>query len=646
MSPRRLIIAIVWILGAMATLPAEASHIVGGEMTYICLGPDGPLNTRYRVRLDIYQDCYGGEPGAIRDDNPAFIGIFDGNNNRLFFGGRLYDEVYADSQVAVPPNFSNQCVNNAPRTCLDRLTFIAEYSLPNNGSGYKIVYQRCCRNSSIMNIAAPGTVGATYSCDIPPVNTVTCNSSAAFKNYPPQIICINNPLWYDHGATDPDGDSLSYEFCGAFVGGATDSAKPVPAPPPYRPVVYVGGFSAVRPMTGNPQIQIDPVSGIISGTPNQIGRFIVTVCCHEWRNGVIINTVTREFQFVVTNCSKAVVADIPQFSPDFNTYVVECKSRTVHFRNTSTGGFDYFWDFGVNNESMDTSSAFEPVFTYPDTGIYEVKLVVNKGSTCPDSISRLVKVFPVLNGDFEFDGLPCPKSLISFSDRSFSSYGQVNKWLWNFGDGKTSAEQHPSHAYDSGRIYNVVLVAQTTKGCTDSIRKEVDIANFRPFAGSDTIIVKGESIQFNARGGGQYAWSPGTFLNDSTIGNPLGYYPDTGNTRYVVYVRNDYNCEGYDTFNVWVVGQSAVFVPSAFSPNGDGLNDILKPIGIGYRGISFFRIYNRYGKEVYYSNTLLQGWDGNYKGSPAQVGTYYWVIRLTNRFGQDEMLKGDVTLVR
>src|SRR5690606_34288231 len=258
-------------------------------------------------------------------------------------------------------------------------------------------------------------------------------------------------------AIDADGDSLSYEFCESYSGGTPNAPKPfppqtLPGLPPT--VIYQGFYSATMPMSGSPQIQINPTTGMISGTPNMLGRYVVTVCCHEWRNGKIINTVKREFQFVVTNCSKAVVANIPQFSDEFNTYIVQCESNTVKFLNQSSGGFSYLWDFGVPNA---TSKEFEPAFTYPDTGVYTIKLVVNRSSTCPDSISRLVKVYPDYTADFVTNGLKCPNAPISFSDLSDGTYKPVVNWNWNFGDGTGSTEQNPVHIYNNGGEYNVQL---------------------------------------------------------------------------------------------------------------------------------------------------------------------------------------------
>jgi gliding motility-associated-like protein len=617
---------------------AAATHIVGGEMTYTCRG-----NSNYEIRLDIYQDCLDGDPTAISQDVPGYFTIFTGSGQIL-----LIDSIpYAYPPFRVPTNFSNSCITNPPNTCLRKATFQRTYQLPPNPAGYYVVYQRCCRNASVINLNNPGAVGATYFCRIPPSN-VSCNNSAIFTNYPPQIICINNPLVYDHSATDIDRDSLSYEFCTAYDGGSANDAKPVPMNINFRAVNYSPGYMATVPMRGNPNLKIDPTTGMITGTPNQAGRYVVTVCCNEWREGVLINTVKREFQFVVTNCSKAVVANIPQYSDEFNTYIVNCKNRTVTFDNLSTGGFAYSWDFGVANRNDDTSNLFTPTFTYPDTGTYIVKLVVNRGSTCPDSISRFVKVFPDFKGDFAISGLPCPNGQIFFTDQTTATYGPVSSWYWDFGDGRTSMDQNPIHNYDTGGKFNVVMVSKSIKGCTDTIRKEFDVERFRPYAGvqNDTMIVKGESIYFRATGGAFYTWTPGNYLSSTVISNPVGYYPDTTSIRYVVHIKSEVGCEGNDTVNVRVVNQSTLFVPSGFTPNGDGINDVLRPVGIGYRKINFFRVYNRWGQQVFYTVNFGEGWDGRIGGKEADLGTYFWQLSTVDRFGSDEKLQGDAVLIR
>lgn len=628
-------ILILCLLLSGPAITASASHIVGGEVSYKCLG-----NNQYQVTVNIYEDCKG-DPTAIEQDDPGYISIYDGTGFAHLY---LFDSVRMQRpKVNVPANFSNQCIKNYPDVCLWKVTFTRIYTLAASSTGYIIVYQRCCRNFSVLNIVNPGSTGATYYTNIPPTQTAACNNSAVFRNYPPLIICQNTPLIYDHSATDADGDSLSYEFCTAYDGGNPNNVKPVPGHPPFSPVRYVTPFSATNPMAGFPQIKVDPVTGIISGTPNILGRYVVTVCCHEWRNGVMINTVFRDFQFVVTNCSKAVVANIPILSNEPNTYLVWCKDLTVHFVNQSTGGFSYDWDFGVQGA---TSNEFEPTYTYPDTGTYLVKLVVNRGSTCADSITRLVKVYPSFKADFQVSGLHCPGTPLQFTDLSSSTYKPINSWLWNFGDGQGTSDENPTHAYAVGNEYNVTLIAKNIKGCTDTASQSISIEKFRPFGGDDTIIVAGEIINFDASGGLEYTWTPATNLNFGNIANPTGSYPDTGHFNYNVHIKSETGCEGDDSVKVWVVSQPSYFVPNAFTPNGDGLNDLLRPIAIGYSANNYFKVFNRFGEVVFYSKDFKEGWNGTYKGQVADVGTYFWELSVTNRFGKKEFYKGDVTLIR
>lgn len=635
MALRTYIKYIICCLCTLVSFRVDASHIVGGEITYQHLG-----GTRYRIIIDIYQDCKDGQQAAIDQDNPAILGIFrnDANRTRIRIDSVSSDPV--NGSIRVPANFSNSCINNPPSVCLNRERFVYDYTLPASSTGYTVIYQRCCRNASIVNIKEPGNTGATYSCVIPPPPS-TVNNSAVFKNYPPQIICANVPLVYDHSATDADGDSLTYEFCQAYEGGGPNDAKPDPTYQ-FVPVKYSAPFTATNPMGGSPKIQIDPLSGIITGTPTSQNRFVVTVCCHEWRNGVKINTVTREFQFVVTNCSKAVIANTPVFSDLPNTYIVNCIDRTVKFYNSSTGGFEYFWDFGTGA----TSTEFEPTYTYPDTGTFTMKLIVNPGSTCPDSISRTVKIYPDFKGEYSYTGLLCPNSPFQFVDLSTSTYGPVSFWSWDFGDAQFSNGRNTTHAYAVGGTYNVTLISGNAKGCRDTTVKTLEVEKFLPDAGNDTTIVKGEYINFQATGGVSYYWAPAENLDNVNIPNPTGRYPEVGYFRYNVHVTSMNQCEGDDSIIVRVVGQASQFVPNAFTPNGDGVNDIFRPRAVGYRSVEYFRVFNRFGELVFESKDFEQGWDGTYKGQYADIGTYMYVLQMTDRFGQAQTQKGDVILMR
>lgn len=643
----RQVTAILMTALLMIATGTRASHIVGGDFTYRFLGDStsgGVTYKRYKVTLYIYQDCVTGVPDAIQQDNPAYFTVYDlatgfvRNDTNIFFD----PTPGSGGSITVPANFSNDCVKNVPQLCLLRKRFEKTYALRPSTSGYVVVYQRCCRNSSIVNLIDPGDRGATYYCVIPP--TFINNHSAVFKNYPPQIICQNNPLFYDHSATDDDGDSLSYEFCPAEEGASGPDIKPkIASPPPFDTVAYFPPFTYDNAMPGFPQIQIDPRTGYITGTPSRIGRYLVTVCCTEWRHGNIINVMKREFQFVVTDCSKVVIADMPQFSTAPNTYIVNCKDRKVHFVNTSQGGFSYQWSFGSNGA---TSTDFEPDYEYDDTGTYVVKLIVNPGSTCPDSISRFVKIYPIFHTNFEDSGLYCPGTPIKFTDKTETTVKPITRWNWSFGDGNSSSDQNPVHSFKGGGTYNVVLSAENVKNCIDTTVRRVVVQHFTPYAGDDTIIVKGEYIQFDAKGGTSYRWTPSTNLNDTNISNPIGTYPDTGTFVYRLFVQSNYGCKGYDTMKVWVVPNASFVVPTAFTPNGDGRNDEFRPMAVGYRNMKYFKVFNRWGQEIYFGKSLETGWNGTFNGKPCDLGVYFWEIRYIDRHGEEGFMKGDVTLLR
>lgn len=615
--------------------------MVGGDITYKCLG-----NNVFEITITLYQDCLNGNPGSILADNPAQYAIFTGGSNPTFVRGGSSEYI---SKEIVDPNFSNSCINNPPNTCLQKEVFKFQETLAPSSTGYYIVYQRCCRNAAIQNLVNPGNIGVTYMAEIPPFTNGECpNNSAIFKSMPPQIICVNNPFSYDFSATDIDGDSITYELCNAYPGGS--QTEPIPTgntilPPPYAPVFYLPPYTYQTPVLGNPPLSIDLHTGILSGMPTVIGRFVVTVCAKEWRNGQLINTLSRDVQFVVTNCSKAVVADIPALADQPNVYAVQCKGYTVKFKNTSTGGFNYHWDFGVPGA---TSSDFEPTYTYPDTGVYVVKLVVNQGSTCPDSITRLVKIYPSFTAGYTWQGNLCPDVPIQFLDTSIATFPPVISWNWNFGDGSSSSLKDPVHTYPSpGGEKTVTLIAKTQLGCVDTASKIFPLSLFDVFAGNDTIIVKDTPFSLHGSGAQFFNWQPPDYLSNPNISNPVTSFPGVGLYTYVLNGSNDKGCMASDTINVRVVSEGTIFVPSAFSPNGDGLNDFLEVITVGYPIIKYFDVFNRYGQLVYNSdNSNKPKWDGKYHGKVLDNGVYFWVIKLLDLNGKEVIKKGDVTLLR
>ena len=121
-------------LSLFAAKPALATHIVGGEVSYVFKGNAGDSN-KYQVKLTIYEDCLNGSPGAIAADNPAFIAVFAGSKQIKL------DSAQFDTSFLVPANFNNSCVTNTTAICLLKKTFLFNFTLAPNSEGYTIAYQ-------------------------------------------------------------------------------------------------------------------------------------------------------------------------------------------------------------------------------------------------------------------------------------------------------------------------------------------------------------------------------------------------------------------------------------------------------------------------------------------------------------------------
>lgn len=187
-----------------------------------------------------------------------------------------------------------------------------------------------------------------------------------------------------------------------------------------------------------------------------------------------------------------------------------------------------------------------------------------------------------------------------------------------------------------------------TLGCPKAVSKTVSILVVPPvqaFAGHDTIITTGQRFQLHATGGNQYNWSPAFGLSDPGIADPVVY----GNQDIPYRVRVTQSPEGCfddDTINIRYIIGPDIYVPTAFTPNGDGMNDIFRPIPVGIKEIAYFRVYNRWGQLVFETTQYMKGWDGSFKGKPADAGAYVWMVGGEDYNNKQVEKKGTVLLIR
>lgn len=616
----------------LTSISSYATHIIGGDISYKNVGVN-----QYEFTVKIYRDCYNGVPPL---DSPAHFTIY-----------RISDLTYENFDVfmttdsIIPPVSPSPCLTIPPDICVEEGTYVFYRTLLPSPGGYVLTYQRCCRNGTILNIDQPGSIGATYTCEINDDCLALSNNSAYFKNYPPIVICANQPLVFDHSAIDPDGDELVYELCQPYKGAEVDNQPVTTSQPPYQGVPYASPYTYSNPMDGLPPLAIDPATGLLTITPTVLGQFVVGICVNEFRNGVFLGRHLRDFQFNVVDCQPNVLASVPSL-------LNNCTGFSFNFQNNSSGQITgYHWDFGVPVINNDTSNSQFPSYTYTDTGVYTLTLIVYSAiPLCNDTGTAIVYVYPSLTGGIVAPN-GCVNTPINFQDASISTYGDINEWLWTFGDGNSSFQQNPTHTYSNSGIYTVKLIVHTANGCADTITQSITVfadpqLNISP---SDTSIIYGLSTPLNASTdviNGTFSWTPTEGLSDPNILNPIAS-PTTTTTYYLTITSLD-GCTSIDSSIVRIVFVPIVQIPTAFSPNNDGVNDFFHPLIIGIVENADFRIYNRWGELIYQSkDAYSEGWNGKYKDEPQEIGVYVFVFNCNAAVtGTAFNFKGNVTLLR
>lgn len=220
-------------------------------------------------------------------------------------------------------------------------------------------------------------------------------------------------------------------------------------------------------------------------------------------------------------------------------------------------------------------------------------------------------------------------------------------WNWDFGDGQTDVGQNAVHCFKESGLYSVSLTAVSDMGCKNTIQKNDLITVYQipkvifsvepkeTTISNPTVYVSNQTV-----GAEEYLW---TFdkKNTSSLFEPTFSYTEPGEYCILLLATNDYGCIDSSRECVTIKPDYTIYVPNAFTPNGDGLNDVFLPLAQSVREYELI-IYNRWGLKVFTSNELNLGWNG---ATEAQ-GAYNYVILLTTNGGEEKIYSGSVTLYR
>jgi gliding motility-associated-like protein len=317
-----------------------------------------------------------------------------------------------------------------------------------------------------------------------------------------------------------------------------------------------------------------------------------------------------------------------------------CETQSAQL--SATGGTTYSWS---PTGDLNNANIANPVATPATNTSYTV--TVTDQDNCSNTAITNVNVNPKPVADFSANEV-CAGYATSFVNLTQPA---SNSYAWLFGDGGTSTIENPQHVYANGGTYSAVLVAQLGN-CFDTATNAINVYPAVTAAFSATPLEAyneaGSPISFidQSQNADTWLWNFGD-QNSSTKQSPAHVYTQPGVYTITLTAANQYGCADTAILTDYIrINQlPKIFVPNAFSPNGDGNNDILYAYAMGTRFFEW-KIFNRTGEKVFESNNTTEGWDGTYIGKDAQPGVYVYFLTVIFDDGTSRTMKGGVTLLK
>jgi gliding motility-associated-like protein len=364
-------------------------------------------------------------------------------------------------------------------------------------------------------------------------------------------------------------------------------------------------------------------------TPTTIGTQYYTVTSSYFT----CPTVSKGFQIITEP------QPILQPLPDLE--VCEGRAIAISAFVSPPFGYNLNWSPSLGTGLINTNG-YNPIFNGTSTDSITFT-VTSPNANCIASDKFEVKVWPFQKGNIIDDTLLCGGSSLQLW---VTGGNPALGYQW-YPASTLSCEfcANPISTSSGTTVYHAILLDD--HGCMDTLETNIEI--HPPFSlnlrNNDTTIVLGESVQIFVDGNAPFMyWNPTNYLSFSQSNDPVATPLET--TTYRVTGVSLYSgCPITDSFKITVV-DPGIIVPNAFTPNGDGKNDVFRLLGGKLDNVQEFRIFNRWGQEVFSTNNIQKGWDGNYKGVTQNSGTFYYLIRVARPTGKVETLKGEFILMR
>jgi gliding motility-associated-like protein len=312
-------------------------------------------------------------------------------------------------------------------------------------------------------------------------------------------------------------------------------------------------------------------------------------------------------------------------------------ANSIHIGTHGATNANYLW----SNNATDSS------ITVTSSGTYIV--TVSRGAcSSTDSVNVTLNDKPLADFSLPIDS--CSDNLHEFLNNSSSD---VNQWDWLMISTPISGGTPDSIIYNSEDVidslsegtYSIQLIVTNPDGCKDTLEQNIQIVVpvTNAAISNDTSVYKSYSANLWANGGIDYVWSPSFSLDNEFIYNPIATPDET--TTYFVVITDEYGCTYLDSVLITVLDEYELYIPSAFSPNNDGKNDLYNISGIGILDF-YIAIYNRFGQKVFESNDINTPWDGTYRGKKSIMETFGYYIKVKYMNKTEVTKTGNLSLIR
>ena len=440
-----------------------ATHILGLDLEYRHLGNDD-----FVIELSLRSDC---NPGTVYIDDSIMLETLTSSGSYAL--GDIW--LYEDTVIQLSTYDNTDTCNYNYNQCIKITKFIDTITIPSSFDGIYIAHTLCCRSGAILNVANPSTHETTVYSFIPPVDQMI-NSSPQWNTYSKPNLIVDTNEELDFSATDPDGDSLVYslytplKYSGDIIFSYDNQAVP-PENLVLDMVNYENGFTNTRPFNSSlftsDSMSLDSETGILTGIPHELGVYNLAVRCEEYRNGVKINQIHRDFAIDV----------IDSYKTEYSFEQV-CNTNEVIFYNTSIiPGDSCVWDFGDGSPQLeipvdDTVNHFFPSVD----STYSVQLITSQGTACADTLEQSVlvdSIFATLN----IVDTACFLDTILL-DINYSGNSNFNDVTWSIGQNINFSTTGDTSVLLNPGLHQIAIEASNNQGCIINDQDSIFIMDY------------------------------------------------------------------------------------------------------------------------------------------------------------------------